>query len=57
MYKKKINVCKDFVGPSEEKRQLEGIGVYARIIPRWIWKKTGRCGAYEWDRSRVLWRR
>ena len=44
MHKEKINVCKDFVGSSEEKRQLEGLGVYERIILRWILggKKTER---------------
>lgn len=59
LHKEKINVCKDFVGSSEEKRQLEGLGVYARIILRWILgkKKQNGCGAYEWGRSRVLWRR
>jgi len=57
MHKKKINVCKDFVGPSEKKKQLEGLGVYARIILRWILEKQDGCGTYEWGRSRVLWQR
>jgi hypothetical protein len=41
VHKKKINVCKDLVGPPERKRQLEGLGVYGRMILRWILEKQG----------------
>jgi len=41
--KKNINVCKDLVGPPEGKRQLVGLGVYGRLILRWILGKQGGC--------------
>jgi hypothetical protein len=43
VYKEKINVCKDLVGPPEGMRQLVGLGVYWRMILRWILEKQGGC--------------